>query len=719
MSNRSPAVQRTIARYAVQVLYAAGRLGKRLIPSLPSILVPPGSRRLTRYNRFINQTFAAASGLPELPFSLSECPPPPHFAVCESPELSVVVSSWNGLDHTLRCLASIARFPPCVAFEVIVVDDCSTDPAVGPALDDVKGIRLVQLDSNHGYLKATNVGASHARAGFTVLLNNDVQVTEGCLQALFDRAMATTRPAIVGARLVYPTGRLQEAGSIVWSDGSGWNYGHGAIPSDAEYRYLREVDYCSAACLLVPTARSGSLFDPRFEPAYYEDTDLGFSTRQRGGIVLYEPRAVAYHVEGVSHGTDVSSGIKKHQEVNKRRFEEKWSAVLQEQYPPSADHVELARDRRPKGHIVVFDDKVPTPAHDSGSVRMIAMLQALVELGHPVHFVPSDRSYRPPYGENLEALGVELLESRGSYLRFVAGLGEHVTTCIVSRPIVAAAHMRGARRSFPNATLLYDMVDFHWLRDRRLMEIDAPTTRPRAARTMARLERRALMAADAVIAVSDEERELVASELDKPVYTITNIHEVEPEPATPSSHRSKILFVGSFAHSPNVDAARWILDDIAPRLNDRLPGVTVEIAGADAPAELIGASPVNVNFLGWLPSLDSAYHRARVAIAPLRAGAGMKGKVGEAMARGVPVVTTHVGAEGFGATEGELLVADNVEEFVDLVVQLFEDDALWTAVSRRGKALIDERFSKAVVRDRIAAIVNDVSGRRFGKLVGR
>ena len=213
-----------------------------------------------------------------------------------------------------------------LAYEVIVVDDHSTDDT-HEIIGRIPGLVYLRGETNAGFIASCNRGAAAARGKYLVFLNNDTTVTEGWLSALRETFEFEPQAGLVGSKLVYPDGRLQEAGGIIWRDGSGWNRGKFQDPTKPEFNYLREVDYCSAASLMIPAALFADLggFDPKYAPAYYEDTDLAFKVRQGGRKVLYQPLSVVLHHEGVTSGTDTSSGTKQYQEVNRATFATAWS----------------------------------------------------------------------------------------------------------------------------------------------------------------------------------------------------------------------------------------------------------------------------------------------------------------------------------------------------------------------------------------------------------
>ena len=251
------------------------------------------------------------------------------FSRVDHPVVSIVIPAFNNWELTRRCLASVSLYAPPDGAEVILVDDSSSDETALLS-GAIPGLRTVRLAANSGFTHAANSGARAARATYTFFLNNDTLLLPGCLEALL-RAMEDRSIGAVGARLVYPTGWLQEVGSLVRADGTGVHRGWGRSPADARVLGRTDVDYCSAAALMVRSAalREAGYFDERFSPAYYEDVDLCFTLRAQGLRVVVEPAATVVHWEGMTHGTELRKGTssahtKRSQEINRLMFMEKW-----------------------------------------------------------------------------------------------------------------------------------------------------------------------------------------------------------------------------------------------------------------------------------------------------------------------------------------------------------------------------------------------------------
>ena len=240
------------------------------------------------------------------------------------------------LDHaavTLDCLAAIATHTTPGSNKVIVVDNGSGED-LRAMLARVQGVTVIRNERNAGFVEACNQGAAASSGEFVVFLNNDTAVLPGWLEALVSTLSRRPDAGAVGARLLFPDGRLQEAGSIIWSDGLGWNYGKFDDPEAPEVGYVREVDYCSGACLRPPGGfHELGGFDLRYAPAYYEDVDFCFRLREQGYAVLYQPSARVVHLKGATAGTDESTAFKQYQRVNRDKFVERHRDALRTQCP--------------------------------------------------------------------------------------------------------------------------------------------------------------------------------------------------------------------------------------------------------------------------------------------------------------------------------------------------------------------------------------------------
>jgi GT2 family glycosyltransferase/SAM-dependent methyltransferase len=658
-------------------------------------VAPAGSSRRRLYTGALRRAVAAARAAsgrgPRVDVTPLQVP------AAENPRVSIVVPVYGKWDFTERCLRALALTRGGIPFEVIVVDDASPDDSLA-RLREVVGVRTVAHAQNTGYVGACNSGIAAARGDFVVLLNNDTRVDPDWLVPLVTVMDEDPTVGLVGSRLVYPDGRLQEAGGIIFSDGSGWNYGKFAEPEDPAFTYRRDVDYVSGASIMVRRevlAELGGL-DPLFAPAYYDDADLAFGVRSLGLRTVYEPTSVVIHDEGVSHGTDENVGIKAYQVVNRAKFEEKWAAELALQLPADAAHVQrAARRRQGNGIVVVIDHYVPRADEDAGSVRMVAMLRALRESGYAVLFVPDNRHRSEPYARQLQETGVEVLYGHKNLGTVLLELREDLVAILASRVTVAWGYVVQLRTLLPEVPLIFDTVDLHFLREERAAELDGLAELPPKAVALRELELAMIRAADTTVVVSSFEQQLLGSLVpEADVRVLPTVHErlTHADAATPAG-REGLLFVGSFAHPPNADGLRWFTSEVLPLVSAVRPGIRVDVVGRDPLPELVESAPPGVTYHGWVEDLAPLYARARAVIAPLRFGAGVKGKIGEAMSHGVPVVMTSVGAEGMDIRDGETaLVVDGAEEFAAAVLRLLADDGLWQELSAHARDHIEQVF---------------------------
>ncbi len=632
------------------------------------------------------------------------------------PRASIVIPVHGAFAHTLACLRALAAHPPVAPFEVIVVDDASPDDSRA-RLRQVAGIRLHARDRNGGFIAACNDGAALAAGEVLVFLNNDTIPQAGWLDALLATFDEHPGAGLVGAKLVYPDGRLQEAGGVVFADGSGWNYGRHQDPGDCRFAYLRDADYVSGAAIAVPRALFTRLggFDTRYAPAYYEDTDLAFAVRAAGHRVLYQPSAVVVHDEGATAGTDLGSGPKTAQVRNQPVFAAKWQEALARQLPAGTVPTPALLHRHQR-QVLVIDALTPQPDRDSGSLRLVNLMRLLLEEGAHVVFLPANRSADGAYTQALQAMGVECWHAPHA-ARFPRWLREHgarFDVVMVSRHYVASEFLPLLRRHAPRARVLFDTVDLHYLRERREAELSGDGAALRAARATRERELALIAAADATLVVSEAERVLLARDApDARVRVLSNLHEVAPA-GNGRDARRDLLFVGGFRHPPNVDAVRWFVREVFPAIRARLPEVAFHCIGGDVPDEIAQLdATAGVHVHGHVPDLAPWLDATRVSVAPLRYGAGVKGKINQAMAHGVPVVATAAAVEGMHLRDGtDVLVADDPSAFADAVVRLYGDAVLWERLAEHGRENVAAHFSADAARATVRELFLDPAALR-------
>ncbi|QNP41275.1 glycosyltransferase [Lysobacter solisilvae (ex Woo and Kim 2020)] len=658
-------------------------------------------RRVKKQFRRVPETRRPALYLPDpAPFAPFEVP---STAAADTPVASIIIPVFNHLAHTLVCLRSLAAHPPGIAIEIIVVDDGSSDdtPHVLPRIDR---LRYHRRAANGGFIATCNDGLALARGDYVVFLNNDTVPQPGWLDALLRTFSEHSGAGVVGAQLLYPDGRLQESGAVVWNDGSADKLGHLHAADEPAFNYVRRVDYVSGAALAMPRALCVELggFDPSYSPAFYEDTDLAMRVRAAGLHVLVQPASWVVHVQGVTTGTDERRGIKSFQPRNRQRFAERWQTVLATHPLHSDDPVSIG-DRHYRKTVLVVDALTPQPDRDSGSLRLYNLMRLLHDEGAHVVFLPSDHGYDGGYTRKLQQLGAEVWhqpysKSSPDWLR---KHGHRFDVAVVCRHYVARELLPLLRRHAPQAKVVFDTVDLHYLRERRGAEVDNNGALMRAAeRTRAR-ELEVIRRSDFTLVVSAAERELLATDApEAAVEILSNLHEVAG-PGLPFAHRHDLVFVGGFRHPPNVDAVHWFATSVFPLIRAELPEVRFHCIGGDVPAAIAAlAAHPGVVVHGHVPDIAPYMDGARVAVAPLRYGAGVKGKVNLSMAHGQPVVATSCAVEGMHLAAGEdVLVADEPHAFADAVVRAYRDEALWQRLAVNGLRNVERHFSLDAARD--------------------
>ncbi|WP_218131736.1 glycosyltransferase [Nitrosospira multiformis] len=356
--------------------------------------------------------------------------------------------------------------------------------------------------------------------------------------------------------------------------------------------------------------------------------------------------------------------------------------------------------------ILVIDLRIPTPDQDSGSVRMFAILQLFKELKFCVTFISDSDAHLPDYKEALQRQGIHVLQGYDAARSHLAATGGKYHFAFLSRPEVAFRYLPYVRAYALYCKVIYDTVDLHWVRFEREMQVSGNQALRDVIAKSKRVELFNLTCADLTMAITHEEKEqLLIEQPDAEVAILPNIHALCP-PRTPFSQRSGLLFIGGFWHQPNVDAVMYFVAEILPRISEIVPDLVFYVIGSNMPDSIASLQSPNVQSLGFVPDVTPYFESCRIFVAPLRYGAGMKGKVGQSMSHGLPVVTSTIGAEGMGlAHEEHLLIADQPQDFADAVARLYQDELLWRKLSKSALSYLEENYSYAAARKRLSHIL--------------
>ena len=628
----------------------------------------------------------------------------------ELPELSIVIPVYAQLAWTLNAIDSLIRHRSRHRFEIIVVDDLSPDDS-GIHLPRIRHIHYHRQPANGGFIVSCNTGAAMARGRYVMMLNNDTRLVDGCLDELLESFALFPQAGMIGSKLYNDDATLQEAGGIIWRDGSAWNLGRNDDPNRPIYCHARKIDYISGCAIVLPTALWRQLggFDPLYRPAYAEDADLAFRVRAAGYDTMLQPLSRIIHYEGKSSGRDVTRGVKAYQIHNQRKFYRRWRETLMRHRPNGSEPL-LEAERDAGRRAMVIDAVMPTPTQDAGSVTTTLTLKLYQQLGYKAILVPeANFLYDPENTPLLHRQGVETAYAPFD-LDFEKTLAKHAARLDVVQVYCVSVLERvlePLRRIAPHVPVLFHNMDLHYLRMERQAELEDSDALREAAADMKRRELDLISRVDCTITHSTHERDLLAVEAPgAPVVVWPFMFELMGT-EVPFDERRGYAFLGGYRHAPNVDAVRYFVESILPLLRQRDPEALFYIVGASPGPEVLELAGDNVIVTGMIDDLRDVLDKVRVFVCPLRIGAGVKGKVSVAMSYGLPVVTTGMGVEGMEVVEGDhFLQGDDAESFAEAAFRAHEDAALWQRLSLAGLDMVAQKHSLEMGRQVLAQAID-------------
>ena len=618
----------------------------------------------------------------------------------ENPTVSIVIPVYNQFGYTYNCLKSIIKNTTDVEYEVIIGDDCSTD-ITQQISEIVQNITVAKTKTNVRFLRNCNNAAKLARGKYILFLNNDTQVLPNWLSSLVELIERKNDIGMVGSKLLYPDGTLQEAGGIIWGDGHAWNYGNGQSPNKSEFNYVKEVDYISGAAIMIRKSLWEEIggFDELFNPAYCEDSDLAFEVRKHGYKLMYQPLSMVVHFEGKSNGTDLSSGVKKYQVENQIKLKKKWEQEFAKQAQTEGDLFHARERSMGKKTILVIDHYIPQIDRDAGSKTTWQYLQMFVEKGYNVKFIGDNFYQDREYASYLEQIGIEILYGpwyAKHWKEWILENQNNIDFAYLNRPHITKKYIDFIKNE-TNIKCIYYGHDLHFLRIRREYELNHDEKLLAESEEWKETELSIMKKAAINYYPSYiEEQEIHKIDASIPVKAITAYvyEEFREDINQDFDTREGILFVGGFGHPPNEDAVLWFAEHVYPKIREKLD-VNFYIVGAKVTERVQQLAGNGIVVKGFVTEeeLKQLYDSCKMVVVPLRYGAGVKGKVVEAMYYGIPIVSTSVGTEGIDGVESFVEVQNDADKFAESVVKLYNDNDILQHMSEESQAYIKEHNS--------------------------
>ena len=626
------------------------------------------------------------------------------FPVAARPMVTVLIQADGNRSLLRECLGSLCVAAPVSLLEIVVRADHSAVDTMAD-IRSIPGVRILSTRERDAGFDAPGSGATAPAGEYVLFLSGDTLILPGFVLNLLE-TMRDPTIGIVAPKIVSRDGLLESAGRLIWQDGSASSIGAGGNASAAEYSFRREVDACASAAFMIRSdlLRAIGQQDLRIAGQHGSEAELCWATTSRGLRVVFEPASI------------VARNAQREDGLIDPQFAVAHQTELREHLPRPADPSSRGTwgsRQTAKPRVLVCDWIVPASDRDSGSNRMDGLLRLLVPMSSWLTFLPRLPGANLEYAAHFRRQGIEVLvPPPPSATRFLDSRRGFYDLAILSRPDVAKDLLGAVRRLQPQATVVFDTVDLQSVRLQRELETNRSSTAdPEAAR---RIERTLISGSDYTVTVTDVEAQAVGQLVPGArTVILPNIHDARSTNVPPFAARRGLMFIGTYWYNPNVDAVVWFANEILPRIRRQLDVELLAVGVDYRRSVLVERCGQGVRFTGWVPTVTPLFDEARVFVAPLRFGAGMKGKIGQAMALGLPVVTTTIGAEGMDLTDGEnVLIRDDAASFADAVLELHENEHLWGKLSSAAIDVVRNRWSSAVMGARLRQLLAEAANAR-------
>jgi len=628
------------------------------------------------------------------------------------PELSIVIILYNKAELTLACIQSILN-SHYKNYEVIIVDNNSTDQT-NELLNRITGAKIILNNENLHFLKASNQALPWARGEYLLFLNNDTEIEADTLDMALNTIKTIPETGAVGGKIILPGGELQEAGSIIWSNGSCLGYGRLDDPAKPQYNFSRITDYCSGAFLLTKTElfKSHGGFDTLFTPAYYEETDYCLWLQEKGLNVIYNHRAIIHHFE---FGSGISEKAIMLQQNHQQIFFQKHKNQLEKHANPDFTKILTARYAASQYHkrkVLYIDDRVPHRDFGSGFPRSNHIVNQIYELGfevtvYPLNF-PNEDSWEVSYRDIHPFIEIMLGYGLDQFPQFIEERSKYYDVVWVSRPHNMQALLNYIKPLSQTTKIIYDAEAIFAERDIIRMKLSGLQIDKSAEKKMIEDEIALSSIADIVSTVSEKDAFTFKNLTGKKTVTLGHVMDVKSSGKS-FDERNGLLFIGNLDDdaSPNVDSVLWFVNEIFPLIQRQLPQIRIDIVGSAKSTRINSLNSAGVTIHGRVDDLNPFYHSRRVFIAPTRFAAGIPYKIHEAAANGIPVATTQLLCRQLGWQHNAQIIASSGDpmEFANNVVDLYKNKELWIKIKKNALMFIENEMSMNAYKEKISEML--------------
>lgn len=636
--------------------------------------------------------------------SIPQSPVP--FVQAAQPRANIFVIESGSEGALPKCLAALSAYTTDIPYSVSVVGRAN------PALATQFGVGFLGDADTPNSLAALRNSIDRLSGEFVVLVSDRLIPHPGWLAAIDEGFARFPDAAALCALILKDAETVDAAGAAIDADARLRPNYEGVTPDDAAVNAVMRVT-CAGPGFVAIRADAWQAIAQQFgedEPFQAGLVSIGLLLAALGKNTYLQPFARFTRLPlSKAERAASNDANRKWQAAHQRwsirqRFEKVFAAGA------GGNVLKLAA--RPK--IVMVDAFVPKPDQDSGSADLFWYMRIFHAFGYQVSFIAAfEEKPLESYADALRRWGVRVqyASDLGHLNELVLEEAKDAQVVLVQRVIVARHVIQPLRERQVNAKIVFGTVDLHYLREERIAIHERSADALDYALTLRREELRAMTLSDATIVVSRLEYDIVKETLPE-----VNVHRI-PIPRMPVrststfADRAGVVFVGGFAHRPNIDAVMFLVEEIWPIVRQHLPHAELRVVGSNVtPAiQALDNPATGVKIVGFVEDLDEVMSGARLSVAPLRFGAGIKGKVVSSLLHGLPCVLSKMASEGMGLVDGEhVLEGETAEEIATAIVRLHEDPQLWQRIADAGFLAASAEYSVESVAAKFSALLDSV-----------